>query len=82
MTLTMRPVQLGANSSDREARLVLEGEELVAILSRLTNLHGSDRGKWYLEIGFGRLDDQDVPLFFTLEDAREWIADHLIAAET
>ena len=63
----------GAKCGDEEGLLVFDGEErLLAVLSCLEAEFYEDRGKWFLEAGFGPLSDGSR-LFETREEALEWI---------
>jgi hypothetical protein len=77
MTLHLQPVQIATGSSDAESRLVFANGFLVAVLVRLSEDHGEDAGKWFLEAGFGRVDDQSQPKFIDLDDAQAWIQQRL-----
>lgn len=76
--LSLRPVLVETGCPDEQGRLVFHGERLVAVLVRLSDQHGDMAGRWYLEHGFGRLDDGPVrPCFEGLDAARDWIARRL-----
>lgn len=77
MNLRLQPVQVATGTDDQESRLVFVDGFLIAILVRLSALHGSDAGKWYLEAGFGRMHDVAAPLFPDLDVAQVWIEDQL-----
>jgi hypothetical protein len=74
MSLQLQPVQVATASSDTEGQLVLAGEFLVAVLVRLSDEHGAQAGKWFLEQGFGRVDHASPPLFADLDEVQAWIA--------
>jgi hypothetical protein len=77
MNLRLQPVQVATGSDDTESQLVFAGGYLVAVLVRLSDEHEADVGKWFLEVGFGRVDDPRQPKFADLEEAQAWIADRL-----
>lgn len=77
MNLRLQPVQVATGSDDQESELVFHEGFLVAVLVRLSAMHGTDTGKWYLEAGFGRVDDLHAPLFANLDEAQIWILDQL-----
>jgi hypothetical protein len=77
MNLRLQPVQVATGSDDQESRLVFQEGFLVAVLVQLSEDHGSDAGKWFLEVGFGRVDDPNPPTFADLEEAQGWILDQL-----
>ncbi|WP_329618792.1 hypothetical protein [Methylobacterium ajmalii] len=47
------------------------------MLVRLSEDHGVDEGRWFLEAGFGRVDDQGQPTFADLDEAQAWIQHRL-----
>lgn len=48
-----------------------------AMLEGISKQHGANAGKWFLEAGFGRVDDLSSPLFAHLDEAQAWIVDQL-----
>ena len=76
--MSLQPVRVGL-AEDQEGRLVYNGEVLVAVLVRLSDLHGPDAGCWFLEAGFGRLDVPEHPTFPDLGAAESWVASRLDA---
>jgi len=77
MNLRLQPVQVATGSDDQESRLVFQDGFLVAVLVQLSKAHGSDAGKWFLEVGFGRVDNLNAPNFADLEEAQSWIMGQL-----
>ena len=77
MNLRLQPVQVATGSEDQESQLVFHEGFLVAVLVRLSEQHEDDAGKWFLEAGFGRVDDLNAPLFADLDSAQTWILDQL-----
>lgn len=76
--IDMQPVPVRTGSNDREGRLVFHGGELVAVLVRLDDeMHGRDRGLWFLEAAFGRFLKRADP-FLTLAEAEEWVSQELV----
>lgn len=65
-----------AAGEEGEGLLVFDGEWLVAVLVRLSRLHGAQAGWWYLEKGFGGFDVPEQPCFPTPEAAASWIRAH------
>ncbi len=54
-----------------DGRLALSGDELVAVPVRPEDEeHGADRGRRFLEAGFGRLQGASSPAFRGLDAAR------------
>ncbi|MCJ2099805.1 hypothetical protein [Methylobacterium sp. E-046] len=80
LVLQLQPIAVDTNSPDREGMLVIANGLLVAVLVRLEGPEHDDRGGWFMEAGFGRLQGQRVPTFPTLEDASRWLRRHLKAA--
>lgn len=77
MSLRLQPVQVATGSHDTESQLVFADGYLVAVLVRLSEKHERDAGKWFLEVGFGPLDDPRQPTFANLDAAQAWIDNRL-----
>lgn len=77
MSLRLQPVRVATDSDDQESQLVFHEGFLVAILVRLSDEHGTEAGKWFLEAGFGRVDDPNPPTFADLDAAASWITRRL-----
>ena len=75
MNLRLQPVQVATGSEDQESQLAFTDGFLVAVLVRLSALHGADAGKWHLEAGFGRIHRVAAPTFADLDEAQAWIVD-------
>ena len=70
MRLSVQPVQV-ATGSDEEGLLVFDDDgRLVAVLTRLSELHDKLSGHWFLEVGFGRIDGPNHPTFTDIEGAK------------
>lgn len=82
MNLRLQPVQVATGSDDQESQLVFHDGFLVAILIRLSDLHETDAGKWFLEAGFGRVADISGPTFATIDEAQAWICARLGSSDT
>ncbi len=76
MKLTMQRIRV-ATGPDEEGALVFADGRLVAVLVRLSALHGSLAGGWFLETGYGRLSGPDHHTFPSLDRALEWMSDCL-----
>ena len=72
VTLHLQPIRIAG--ADGEGVLVFSEEKLVAVLSRLSDLHDGDAGQWFLEAGFGELDQHKPELFVDLDAAQDWIS--------
>jgi hypothetical protein len=77
MSFTLQPIRV-ATGVDEEGMLVLdERERLVAVLTRLGEPHDGLAGRWFLEAGFGHLDEPDHTTFADLDAAQDWIGKRL-----
>ncbi len=63
MILNLQSAQVATRSDDAESQLVFADGFLVAVLVRLSEQHGADAGKWFLEAGFGPIDPINPPVF-------------------
>lgn len=77
MSVTLQPLRVETGTTDEEGRLVFYGGKLVAVLVRLSDEHEGMAGRWFLEHGFGPLDDTRHPTFDGLDPACVWIARRL-----
>ena len=77
MKLGFQRVTVDTHAPDDEGCLVFAGNRLVAVLVRLSDLHGREAGRWYLEHGFGRLDGPAHPIFDDLDEAEDWVAQRI-----
>ena len=77
MSLQLQPVQVATGSNDTEGQLVFAGGFLVAVLVRLSEDHEAEAGRWFLELGFGRIDHSSPLLFADLDEAQAWITSRL-----
>ena len=75
MKLELQRVRI-ATGSDEDGLLVFDGDRLVAVLVRLSDLHDDAAGQWFLETGFGPLDGEH-PSFVDLDHAQNWITARL-----
>ncbi|TNC05219.1 hypothetical protein FF100_36015 [Methylobacterium terricola] len=73
MSFHLQPVPIATGSDDTESRLVFADGFLVAVLVRLSEDHGAEAGQWFLEAGFGRVDDPREHKFADLDEAQAWI---------
>ncbi len=75
-TIELRPIHVRTGSKDKEGRLVLADGELAAVLVRLDDeMHGSDQGKWFLEVMFG--SPRRAEPFAAVEDAEAWLKEQI-----
>ena len=77
MNLRLQPVQVATGSADTESQLVFAAGYLVAVLVRLSDDHQDEAGMWFLEAGFGPVDDPRQPKFADLDEAQDWIMQQL-----
>jgi hypothetical protein len=74
MKLGFQRVAVDTNAVDEEGCLVFADNRLVAVLVRLSELHGRKAGRWSLDHGFGKLDGPAHPDFTDLDEAQDWVA--------
>ncbi|GEP07010.1 hypothetical protein [Methylobacterium oxalidis] len=79
MSLRLQPIRVRTGSTDAESQLVFENGSLVAVLTHLSDEYGDEAGMWFLEAGFGPLDDPYPPKFADLDEAQDWITRKLAA---
>jgi hypothetical protein len=72
VTLHLQPTRLAG--PDEDGILVFSDVGLLAVLVRLSELHGEMAGQWFLEATFGELHRSRDGLFRDLAAAQEWIA--------
>lgn len=80
MSLRLQPVNVATGSQDAESLLVFSDGFLVAVLVHLSDDHEDAVGMWYLEAGFGPVDDPCPPNFLDLDTAQTWIEERLAQA--
>lgn len=78
MNIRFQLVQVAAEGGG-EGRLTYVEDQLVAVLVRLSALHGEAAGRWFLEAAFGELDGRAHPTFCDLGEAETWIEAALTA---
>lgn len=76
MNLRLQPIVIAARDGD--GVLVFSEAGLVAVLSRLSDLHEDAAGQWFMEAGFGELEHQKHAAFPDLNTAEDWISDRLM----
>jgi hypothetical protein len=77
MALELQSVKL-ALENDTDGRLVFADGRLIALLSKLSDQHAENAGRWYLEYGIGKLGFQEAN-FADLEEASRWIENTIAA---
>ena len=75
MALKFQKIRI-ASEYDRDGRLVLVDDALVAILVKLSYVHAELTGHWFLETGYGKLKYKQTT-FVNLESAAQWIGGQL-----
>lgn len=81
MSLTLQPVRVSTGSDDTDSHLVFADGYLVAVLVQLSDQHGDEVGRWFLEAGFGRVESSArPPTFADLDEAQTWIIEQLAGA--
>ncbi|WP_262272630.1 hypothetical protein [Microvirga yunnanensis] len=77
MSLTLRPIRV-ATGFDEEGMMALdEQQRLVAVLTPISGENEFAPGQWYLEAGFGWIDEVNHPGFASLDAAHEWNSQRL-----
>ena len=76
MPFRLEPIHV-ATGEEGEARLVFHDGRLVAVLVRLSDLHGQEAGWWFLEKGFGSFDAPFHVSFPDLQAAEAWLRSRL-----
>ena len=76
MKLTTMPVRV-ATGHDEEGCLVFADDRLLAVMVRLSDRHEDVAGHWFLEAGFGEIDQLEHPTFADLGSALEWIGNRI-----
>ncbi len=78
MNIVQQPVRVDTASDDEQGLLVYAGGRLVAVLVLLqSEAHGSLRGSWCCEAGFGPCDPPAKQVFRTPAEAVAWIRERL-----
>jgi hypothetical protein len=70
--LAFQDVRVGTIDGGEAGVLVLRANQLVAVLTHVDEEVYAAKGKWFLEIGFGRLNGRHR-LFQSLDEAKAWI---------
>jgi hypothetical protein len=66
MTLSFQPIELSTRGPDCDGMLVLSDGRLIAVLSRLSDIHGALAGRWYVEAAFRDLPTTPEETFDSL----------------
>ena len=75
--LRFEPVLLG-QSDDVEGRLVFEQDRLLALIVRLSSIHGTHQGRWFLEACFiPKASSPPAAFFASIDEAETWIQSQL-----
>ena len=77
MGVTLQPVRVNTGFEEEGVLVFDEQQRLVAVLIHLSDRNEVAPGQWFLEAGFGPLDDVSHPAFADLEEAQEWISQRL-----
>lgn len=75
--LQVQPTKIAAKSADTDGRLVFSPRGLVAVLVCLSDMHGEAAGHWFLEAGFGELEDGTHSSFADWATAEAWMCSQL-----
>ena len=74
MALSYQDVTLDNDTPDREAMLVFRDGRLLAVLTRLSDIHGELAGHWFAEAVFETFASPLGPTFETLDHFEAWLA--------
>ena len=74
MALSYQDVILDNDTPDSEAMLVFREGRLLAVLTRLSDIHGEFAGHWFAEAVFETVATPRGPTFETLAHFEEWLA--------
>lgn len=72
MNVRLEPVTI-EGVENGEGILAFCDDRLVAVFVRLSAAQGDEEGAWFLEKGFGTLDDAAHPTFPDLGAVRRWL---------
>jgi hypothetical protein len=74
MTFSFQPIALSTRGPDSDGMLVLRDGALIAVLSRLSAIHGSLEGRWYVEAAFRDLPTAPGETFGDLDSVERRLA--------
>ena len=75
--LRFEPILVG-HGVDDEGQLVFDHDRLVALIVRLSSIHGSLQGRWFLETCFiPKAAKAPVAFFASIDEASAWIGAQL-----
>ena len=74
MSLHLQPVRVNTGFEEEGMLVYDEQQRLLAVLVHLSDGNEAAPGQWFLEAGFGPLDDISHPAFGDLGEAQEWIS--------
>ena len=75
MHISIQPVRLDTPDSDNEGVMIFRSDRLVAVASRLSDLHGGLAGRFFIEAMFGPRDLHVGATFASEEELRRWAED-------
>lgn len=75
--LQVQPTKIAAKSADTDGRLVFNQHGLIAVLVCLSEMHGEAAGRWFLEAGFGELEDGTHSSFRDWAAAEAWMCSRM-----
>jgi hypothetical protein len=74
MALSFQPVTLDSSTPDREGVLVFRDDQLLAVLTCLSDIHAELAGRWFVEAVFGDVPVVRAPIFDTADQFASWLA--------
>ena len=75
LEISFQPIPVLIDGQDNEAKLILTDGQLTGVIVRLdSEIHPPEiRGRWRLEVGFGKCNVHRPPLFKTPGEAGAWV---------
>ena len=78
MSLFLQSVRVGTGHDEEGVLVFTEDQRLVAVLTHLSEQYDGLSGHWFLEAGFGPCMSHNGVTFAHLDQAQDWIAQHLV----
>ena len=74
MVLSFQAVTLDSSSPDQEGSLVFRDGRLLAVITRLSDIHPELAERWFVEATFGKVPIVHPPAFETIDQFEDWIS--------
>ena len=75
MNLRLTSVKVARGSDGLKNQQAFHEGFLATVPVRLSDAQEANAGRWFMEVGFGRIDQVRPPTIADLDEARAWIAD-------